>query len=173
MGSEESWFGRWTAFQTKKRKVTREYNISGLLTKADELLVPTNTSFPVADMLFSGWNENNVCVFQCTWQPTHPFTVRGLYDLRVNHLLIDATKKLVVIMIVPGQEQTYGEKPEDSFLEGSINEPFLYRKNETVPVATLQAMWSNTEVHILRPVVDWQTLIGDWLLPNRMETKAR
>ena len=115
-------------------------------------------------MVFSGRNDNSVSVFQCAWRPTHPFTIRALYDLRVNYLHIDTTKKLIVIMVVPGQEQTYSEKSEDSFLEGSIGETFLYKKNESVPAATLQAMWTSTEVYILRPTIEWQTLIGNWLL---------
>ena len=47
--------GGWSDFTTKKRTLTKDYSIVGQLTKADLLLVPTNTSFTVADMVFSNW----------------------------------------------------------------------------------------------------------------------
>jgi hypothetical protein len=156
--------GVWTAFQTKKRKVEKQYDIAKLLTKADVLLVPTNTSFPVADMVFSGWGQNNnVCVFQCTWQSSHPFTVRALYGLRVKHLKIAHEKMVFIIMVVPDQETAYSEMPEKNFLVGSINETLRYTESEIVQAEALQQMWSNTQVHILRPTQDWKLLISDWL----------
>lgn len=59
--------GDFFEFQKKKQKVTRTYNISGLMTNANEILVPISISVPVAYMVFSGWDDNTVCTFQCTW----------------------------------------------------------------------------------------------------------
>ena len=108
--------GGWSDFTTKKRTVTKDYSIVGQLTKADQLLVPTNTSFPVADMVFSNWGNDPALVFQCTWQPSHPFTVRALYELRVKHLRVPASKAMYIIMVAPDQEEKYATKPEADYL---------------------------------------------------------
>jgi hypothetical protein len=46
--------GTWTDFTTKKRKIIKDHDIAKYLTTVNHLLVPTNTSFPVADLVFSG-----------------------------------------------------------------------------------------------------------------------
>ena len=158
--------GDWSAFTTKKRKVMKEFNISTFLTKADHLLVPTNTCFPVADMVYSDWGSAPAVVFQCTWQPSHPFTIRALYELRAKHLQVDASKLVMIIMIVPDQEVIYADKPEADFLLGDLSQPLYYTKSQTVSAEELTNMWANTEVHILRPKVAWKTIIGTWLENN-------
>lgn len=163
----------WAAFTTNKRKVTKQYDISALLTNANEILVPANPSFPVADLVFSGWGNQNVYVFQCTWQPSHPFTIRALYELRAKKLMIDATKVLVVIMVVPGQEDAYGAKQEGDFLQGSVDVPLRYSANEEVQPQVLQQMWLHTQVKILRPKnSDWKSLIGNFLVPSSNAASA-
>ena len=148
--------GGWSDFTTKKRTVTKDYSIVGQLTKADQLLVPTNTSFPVADMVFSNWGNDPALVFQCTWQPSHPFTVRALYELRVKHLRVPASKAVYIIMVAPDQEEKYATKPEADYLSNSVDEALQYTRSETVGVSVLQEMWSHTEVHILRPKQSWK-----------------
>lgn len=154
----------WSDFTTKKRTVNKEYSIVEQLTKADQLLVPTNTSFLVADMVFSSWGDDPTIVFQCTWQPSHPFTVRALYELRVKHLRIPTSKAVYIIMVAPGQEEKYAAKPETDYLSNSVDEALQYTKSETVDVAVLQEMWAHTEVHVLRPKQPWKDIIGGWLL---------
>jgi len=164
--------GEWSDFTTKKRTVTKDYSVVGQLTMADKLLVPTNTSFPVADMVFSNWGNDPALVFQCTWQPSHPFTVRALYELRVKHLRIPASKAVYVIMVAPGQEEKYASKPEADYLSDSIEETLQYTKSETVGVPVLQEMWSHTEVHVLRPKQSWKDIIASWLVPHSKPAPA-
>lgn len=164
--------GGWSDFTTKKRTVTKDYSIVGQLTKADQLLVPTSTSFPVADMVFSNWGDDPALVFQCTWQPSHPFTVRALYELRVKHLRVPASKAVYIIMVAPGQEEKYASKPEADYLSNSVDEVLQYTKSETVGVSVLQEMWSHTEVHVLRPKQSWKDIIESWLVPHSKHAPA-
>ena len=164
--------GGWSDFTTKKRTVTKDYSIVGQLTKADLLLVPTNTSFPVADMVFSNWGNDPALVFQCTWQPSHPFTVRALYELRVKHLRVPASKAVYIIMVAPDQEEKYATKPEADYLSNSVDEALQYTRSETVGVSVLQEMWSHTEVHVLRPKQSWKGIIESWLLPHSQPAPA-
>ena len=164
--------GGWSDFTTKKRTVTKDYSIVGQLTKADQLLVPTNTSFPVADMVFSNWGNDPALVFQCTWQPSHPFTVRALYELRVKHLRVPASKAVYIIMVAPDQEEKYATKPEADYLSNSVDEALQYTRSETVGVSVLQEMWSHTEVHILRPKQSWKGIIESWLVPHSQPAPA-
>ena len=159
----------WNSFKPGSRDVVKQYDISSLSTRRGELLVPVNTSFPVADMVFSGWhNDDNspVDVFQCTWQPTHPFTIRALYMLRVKHLAIENHKKLRVFILSPEHEESYSQMTQRSFLDGSIDEPLKYTNRLTVAAESLKAMWESTDVYILRPQQGWKKLIGDYLLPT-------
>ena len=164
--------GGWSDFTTKKRTVTKDYSIVGQLTKADQLLVPTNTSFPVADMVFSNWGNDPALVFQCTWQPSHPFTMRALYELRVKHLRVPASKAVYIIMVAPDQEEKYATKPEADYLSNSVDEALQYTRSETVGVSVLQEMWSHTEVHVLRPKQSWKGIIESWLLPHSQPAPA-
>ena len=164
--------GGWSDFTTKKRTVTKDYSIVGQLTKADQLLVPTNTSFPVADMVFSKWGNDPALVFQCTWQPSHPFTVQALYELRVKHLRVPASKAVYIIMVAPDQEEKYATKPEANYLSNSVDEALQYTRSETVGVSVLQEMWSHTEVHILLPKQSWKGIIESWLVPHSQPAPA-
>ena len=164
--------GGWSDFTTKKRTVTKDYSIVGQLTKVNQLLVPMNTSFPVADMVFSNWGNDPALVFQCTWQPSHPFTVRALYELRVKHLRVPASKAVYIIMVAPDQEEKYATKPEADYLSNSVDEALQYTRSETVGVSVLQEMWSHTEVHILRPKQSWKGIIESWLLPHSQPAPA-
>ena len=164
--------GGWSDFTTKKRTVTKDYSIVGQLTKADQLLVPTNTSFPVADMVFSNWGNDPALVFQCTWQPSHPFTVRALYELRVKHLRVPASKAVYIIMVAPDQEEKYATKPEADYLSNSVDEALQYTRSEIVGVSVLQEMWSHTEVHVLRPKQSWKGIIESWLVSHSQPAPA-
>ena len=164
--------GGWSDFTTKKRTVTKDYSIVGQLTKADQLLVPTNTSFPVADMVFSNWGNDPALVFHCTWQPSHPFTVRALYELRVKHLRVPASKAMYIIMVALDQEEKYATKPEADYLSNSVDEALQYMRSETVGVSVLQEMWSHTEVHILHPKQSWKGIIESWLVPHSQPAPA-
>ena len=164
--------GGWSDFTTKKRTVTKDYSIVGQLTKADQLLVPTNTSFPVADMVFSNWGNDPALVFQCTWQPSHPFTVRALYELRVKHLRVPASKAVYIIMVAPDQEEKYATKPEADYLSNSVDEALQYTRSEIVGVSVLQEMWSHTEVHVLHPKQSWKGIIESWLLTHSQPAPA-
>jgi hypothetical protein len=145
--------------------VNKDYSIVGQLTKADQLLVPTNTSFPVADMVFSNWGNDPALVFQCTWQPSHPFTVRALYELRVKHLGVLASKVVYIIMVAPGEEEKYAARQEAEYLSNSVDEALQYTQSETVSATVLQEMWAHTEVHVLRPKKPWKHIIENWLIP--------
>ena len=76
------------------------------------------------------------------------------------------SKKVHILFIVPKQEYSYVGMAEEDFLNGTVDQALLYSKKETVPAKVLQEMWSNTEVHILRPGKDWLKMIGDWILAN-------
>ena len=157
--------GGWSDLTTKKRTVTKDYSIVGQLTKADLLQVPTNTSFPVADMVFSNWGNDPALMLQCTWQPSHPFTVRALYELRVKHLRVPASKAVYIIMVAPDHEEKYATKPEADYLSNSVDEVLQYTRSETVGVSVLHEMWSHTEVHVLHPKQSWKGIIESWLVP--------
>ena len=164
--------GGWSDFTTKKRTVIKDYSIVGQLTKADQFLVPTNTSFPVADVVFSNWGNDPALMFQCTWQPSHPFTVRALYELRVKHLRVPASKAVYIIMVAPDQEEKYATKPEADYLSNSVDEALQYTRSETVGVSVLQEMWSHTEVHILHPKQSWKGIVESWLVPHSQPAPA-
>lgn len=160
----------WAPFEIDiKRDIAREYDIDGIKTQQGKVLVPTNTSFPVADMLFSdqNWGRNPVCTFQCTWVETHPFTVRALYQLREKKLQVLHDVRVLIYFIVPNKEEDYAKRQDVDFLKGSVHQPLEYKRNEIVAPQVLQQMWSNTEVHILRPKEGWLKIIGEWLKQAR------
>eukprot|EP00529_Nitzschia_sp_RCC80_P011272 CAMPEP_0113466986 /NCGR_PEP_ID=MMETSP0014_2-20120614/14572_1 /TAXON_ID=2857 /ORGANISM="Nitzschia sp." /LENGTH=619 /DNA_ID=CAMNT_0000359261 /DNA_START=106 /DNA_END=1962 /DNA_ORIENTATION=- /assembly_acc=CAM_ASM_000159 len=153
----------WESFHDKaSRTVLREYDISQMLTIPDKILVPGHTSFPVVDMIYSNYGAGPVHAFQCTWQDTHPFTVRALYDLRCRRLKVPNEQKVHIIFIVPNKEQLYAARGKDSFLVGSIQDPLKFNMRQSVAANDLHTMWENTEVYVLSPVNPWQEMIGDW-----------
>ena len=153
----------WVPFIPLEREVIREYDISGLLTCPNAILVPTDPSFPVADIVVSSWGQDSVYTFQCTWQERHPFTVRALYELRNEKLKVEHTKRVVIFFVVPQLEDLYAKRKEDAFLQGSLDVPLLYNKRVEVPPTDLRQMWSNTKVYVLRPSSSWQEMISTWL----------
>ena len=95
-----------------------------------------------------------IVVVQFTWQLPHPFTVRALYDLRVNH----HNHIVNVYVISPGQEVQYTQKAESDFLIGLIDKPFQW--STTTPLvapADLHVMWKNNPN---LPQID-REIIGD------------
>ena len=159
---------KWKSFPDKgTRKVMREYDVSQILTTPDKILVPMHPSFPVVDMIYSNFGAGPVTAFQCTWQDTHPFSVRALYDLRCRRLKVPDEQKVHIIYIVPNKEQLYADRGEDAFLVGSIQDPLKFSKRKSVEANVLQTMWENTEVYVLAPVKPWQEMIGEWLLSAR------
>jgi hypothetical protein len=184
-----------------KRTVMRQYDISEHLTHPVLILVSTNTSFPVGDMVISKGVSPPlstqalvksaplphgtpqpiapgatvapiilpppVLVFQCTWQTTHPFSVRALYQLRRKKLHLADSQKVFLFFIVPGKEESYAKRARGDYLKGSVDVRLEYSTHEIVEAPALQEMWSNTEVYILRPVNAWSTIIGNWLLGQK------
>jgi hypothetical protein len=179
-----------------KRTVMRQYDISEHLTHPVLILVSTNTSFPVGDMVISKGVSPPlstqalvksaplphgtpqpiapgatvapiilpppVLVFQCTWQTTHPFSVRALYQLRRKKLHLADSQKVFLFFI-----ESYAERARGDYLKGSVDVRLEYSTHEIVEAPALQEMWSNTEVYILRPVNAWSTIIGNWLLGQK------
>ena len=100
------------------------------------------------------------------WGNSHPFTMRALYELRVKHLRVPASKAMYIIMVAPDQEEKYSTKPEADYLSNSVDEALQYTRSETVGVSVLQEMWSHTEVHVLHPKQSWKGIIESWLVPH-------
>ena len=106
-----------------------------------------------------------IVVVQFTWQLPHPFTVRALYDLRVNHLKVGHTHPVKVYVIIsPSQEVQYSQKAESDFLIGLIDKPFQWSMTSPVVApADLHVMWNNTQVHVIHSKTPWKNMVSDWL----------
>ena len=156
--------GRWSTFILTKRDVVRLWDVYELLQKQKQILVSTNPNFPLGDIVFTPNSLSGpIDVVQFTWQTCHPFTVRALYDLRVNRLKIGHEVHVKVYIISPGKEDRYAGMQKTDFLKGSLTVPFKWSVHtEPVQPSDLLAMWNSTEVRVIRPLnTDWKTLIGN------------
>ncbi|CAB9507671.1 crinkler (CRN) family protein [Seminavis robusta] len=98
--------GSWSSFRTTKREVMRLWDVGEMLRQPDKLLVSVNTNFPLADIVFSQPSlDETHNVIQFTWQESHPFTVRALYELRVRRLQIADTVAVNVYVVSPEREE--------------------------------------------------------------------
>lgn len=156
--------GVWNDFPLEGRNVEGLWQVSEKLRRANTILVPSSTNFPVCDIIFSNPNvAQPIVVVQFTWQETHPFSVRAMYDLRVNHLKIADDAFLRVYVISPGKEEKYATMGKQLFLKGypeSLNSLLKFTNAIQVPPQQIQRMWQHTEVHVMRPKGQWKDILG-------------
>ena len=184
LGTELSWSicevgtrnASWKEFAMTKRKITRTYSVRENFHQPNMIIAPSNKRFPVVDFVFSWPHAGQpqrgqpqkgppIVSFQCTWQTSHPFTVRALYDLRENHLAA-ADDQIVEIYIVSPMESAINanlSRQISDFLEGSLNMNLEYSRGTTVLASRLQTMWSNTLIFVIRPASSWQEHIRNYL----------
>mmetsp|Transcript_54050 Transcript_54050/g.131210 ORF Transcript_54050/g.131210 Transcript_54050/m.131210 type:complete len:321 (+) Transcript_54050:1287-2249(+) len=157
--------GNWSSFVTTKREATRLWDIGERLRQPGRILVSVNTNFPLADIVFSQPTKNDAHdVIQFTWQQSHPFTVRALYDLRVRRLQVADTVAVNVYVVSPEKEEDYQKMNEDTFLIGRLDVPFKWSRNSAAKApAELQTMWYSTNLYVLKPELTWKTLLGNVL----------
>ena len=157
--------GNWSTFNTTKRDVVRLWEVYELLQRQGQILVSTNTNFPLGDIVFTPKVLTGpIDVVQFTWQDSHPFTIRALYDRRVNRLKVDHEVCVKVYIISPGKENDYARMKKIDFLKGSLSEPFKWsRTSGTVQPDVLLTMWNSTQLHVIRPVKDWKCLLGNYI----------
>ena len=157
-----------------KRKITRTFTIDRNYTQGKLILAPTNTNFPAVDFVFSNQNEDlPVVVFQCTWQKTHPLTVRALYEFRCVQMGIQDAQIVNIYLISPNNETCYQSKTKSAFLDGSLAEDLQWTKTQPVPAHRLQAMWNSTNIHILRPEKPWEETLTQWLARGNTGKRPR
>merc|ERR1719343_1739927 len=157
--------GVWSNFRTTKKTVVRLFSLSELLQKQDQILVSTNTNFPLGDIIFTPKNlAGPIDVVQFTWQPSHPFTIRAMYDLRVNRLKVGHNVCVKLYIISPGKEDGYAGMSKIDFLKGSLSETFKWSPTTAaLQPDVLQAMWNCTQVHVIRPLQDWKILLENYI----------
>jgi hypothetical protein len=155
----------WSTFNTNKRDVVRLWEVYELLQRKDQILVSTNPNFPLGDIVFTPDTiAGPISVVQFTWQSSHPFTIRALYDLRVNRLRVGHEVCVKVHIVPPGLEDYYAGMKKTDFLMGDLSEPFKWSRNTAaLEPDILLTMWNSTEVHVIRPVEDWKTLLGNFI----------
>ena len=109
--------------------------------------------------------DSPVVMFQCTWQLSHPYTVRALYDLRGEHLNIEDDRILEIYIVAPDDEanQGYRLKQKDDFLSGDLNVDLKFTASKTISRHRLRSMWNNTRVFLLCPETSWQGIIEDFI----------
>jgi len=158
----------WSTFKATVRKVERSSKVSDVLQKPGHILVPIDTNFPLCDIVFTPSSlRDPIDVVQFTWQPSHPFTIRALYDLRVNRLDVEHDRCVKVYIVSPGKEEAYIKKKKIKFLKGSLDSVFKWSKNTgSVQPDVIKTMWENTQVHVIRPVEDWKTVLGNYITPS-------
>lgn len=122
-------------------------------------------NFPLSDIIFSRPTATNpVDVVQFTWQVSRPFTIRALYDLRVNRLQVSHEVCIKVCIMSPGIEADYARLQENDFLKGSLDKPFEWSKTTAVvEPQDLLTMWNSTQVHVIRPKTSWRTLLRNYM----------
>ena len=157
--------GDWSTFDTTKRDVVRLWTVYEMIQRQNKILVSTNRTFPIGDIIFTPTALTGpIDVVQFTWQPSHPFTIRALYDLRVNRLQVGHGVCVKVYIISPDQESDYASMNKIKFLKGSLGEPFKWSPNTAVVQPdVLLTMWNSTQVHVIRPVEDWKSLLGEYI----------
>ena len=172
-GRAYSWKSRevgtvnWVPFATRKRNIKRTYTLAENFNQADLTIAPTNTRFPVVDFVYSFTGNGPIVCFQCTWQSRHPFTVRALYDLRINHMKIGDDQIVNIYIVCPSKDNMlatlYASLTKDDFLQGSLDTDLQFTKAVKVPSLRLKAMWNSTNIWVLSPHTTWQAYITEWL----------
>ena len=155
----------WSAFNLTRRNVVRLWNVFEYLHRPNEILVSTISNFPLGDIVFTPNDRAGpIDVVQFTWQPSHPFTIRALYDLRKRRLKVDHSVVVKLYIISPGMEDKYAGMSKTVFLKGSLEEPFQWSANtEPLQPGHLQEMWNNTQVHVIRPDQDWKIMLENYI----------
>ena len=163
VNSEES----WSDFEApkKQRDLRKRRNIHEELAHKSLILVPQETTFPGVDVVFSqGDDKTRITAVQFTWQVTHPFTARALYELHRVRLKLKPGATLKVYICSPGNEDIYVTKTRDDFLKGRLDTALQYSKQIKVKPRDLRIMWDNTEIHVLRPKdIGWKVMLGDFI----------
>ena len=154
----------WESFSMTKKTKKRVFSIEEVFSQPGVIIAPTKVSFPVIDFLCSLSDVNGPVVsFQCTWQSSHPFTVRALYDLRCNHMKVGDDQIVEIYLVTPGKENAYVLKSKEVFLDGLLDVDLKFTKKLTVPASRLSRMWKNTRILVVKPKDSWETSIQAWL----------
>ena len=145
--------------------MVRLWNVFEYLHRPNQILVSTISNFPLGDIVFTPNDRAGpIDVVQFTWQPSHPFTIRALYDLRKRRLKVDHSVVVKLYIISPGMEDKYAGMSKTVFLKGSLEEPFQWSANtEPLQPGHLQEMWNNTQVHVIRPDQDWKIMLENYI----------
>ena len=154
----------WESFSMTKKTKKLVFSIEEVFSQSGVIIAPTKVSFPVIDFLCSLSDVNGPVVsFQCTWQPSHPFTVRALYDLRCNHMKVGDDQIVEIYLVTPGKENAYVLKQKNDFLDGLLDVDLKFTKKLTVPASRLSTMWENTRILVVKPRDSWERSIQAWL----------
>lgn len=110
-------------------------------------------------------SDSPVVIFQCTWQLSHQYTVRALYDLRGEHLKIEDDRVLEIYIVSPDDEANcgYRSKQKDEFLSGDLNVDLKFTASKTISRDRLRSMWNSTRVFVFCPETSWQGIIEDFI----------
>ena len=158
----------WVQFKITKKSIRRTFTIGENLSQPDMIIAPTRTNFPLVDFLCTSSDMSRpIIAFQCTWNTTHPMTVRALYDLRCEQMKIPDTQILTIYLASPDNEENYKSKDKMQFLEGSLDVDLQWTRGKLIPAATLKTLWGSTRIHVLRPLKSWQETIRVWLAENQ------
>ena len=153
----------WVAFSVQQRTIIRTFTIGEKYAQSKLIIAPTKQNFPAVDFLFSCQTKGEpVVAFQCTWNKTHPLTVRALYEFRCKQMRIPDTQIVNIYLVSPDNETLYQSQTKSIFLDGSLAVDLQWTQTETVSANILQAMWENTNFHVLRPEKSWKDTLNEW-----------
>jgi hypothetical protein len=156
---------QWEDFSCFARDVLATSDVGGVLFQAKKIIKSSNSNFPAVDIVFSVGSipddGTRIDAIQFSWQPSHPITLRALYDLRVNHLRIDNKRTVRILFMVPNNELVYASRDKSSFLKGNADVDLRYSAQLIVPSADLHIMWQNTQVFVVKPIKGWQIVLAD------------
>ena len=153
----------WVTFSVQQKTIRRTFTIGENYAQPKLIIAPTKQNFPAVDFLFSCQTEGDqVVAFQCTWNKTHPLTVRALYEFRWIQMRIQDTQIVNIYLVSPDKETLYQSKTKSVFLDGSLAVDLQWTQTETVSANRLQTMWENTNFHVLRPEKSWKDTLNEW-----------
>ena len=161
--------GSWRGFRFAQKTIRRTFTIGQRCTQENLIIAPMNCNFPAVNFLFSCQKEQQpVVAFQCTWDKTHPLTVRALYEFRCEQMQIPDTQIVNIYLISPDKETLYQSKTKSQFLDGSLAVDLQWTQTKTVRTNRLQTMWNSTNIHVLRPKKSWKETLTEYSgEPNR------
>jgi hypothetical protein len=126
----------------------------------DKILVSTNSSFPVSDMVLSCATANDdISTYLTTWQETHPFTPGALYKFRTKYLRIEYDRKLIINFVVPQKEKSYAKLDKLSYVIGDPNSDLKMSTDNIIASADVAKMWKNTEIRVVKPQPSWEDVV--------------